>query len=248
MADLTGQYFGSYKLDMRVGTGSTANIYKAFDKTLSRWVAVKVMPLQAQAPSEAWETLLARFRREARAIAQLRHPNIITVYDYDEANDWAYMVMEYVPGGSLNDWLRPNSPFGGQQALDVVIPVALALAFAHEQGIIHRDIKPANILLPSPDWPLLTDFGLAKMQHPSLAELTKPGQVLGNDGLCRSRTNAAAQIDARADIYALGIVLYELLTGQPPFRRNRAFDALVARLTDPPLPLQQAIRGCVTPV
>lgn len=240
MADLTGQHVGGYKLDMRVGTGSTASIYKAFDKTLSRWVALKVMPLQAQAPSEARETLLARFRREARAIAQLRHPNIVTVYDYDEANDWAYMVMEYVPGGSLNDWLRPHSPFGGQQALDVVIPVSLALAFAHEQGIIHRDIKPANILLPSPDWPLLADFGLIKMQHPSLADLTKPGQALGTMGYAAPEQMRATQIDTRADIYALGIVLYELLTGRMPFQGETAFEILIARLTDPPIPLQQA--------
>src|SRR5215510_8358283 len=103
MEDLTGQYFGPYKLDKRVGTGGMASIYKAFDETLSRWVALKVMPIQAEMTGGAGETLLARFRQEAQAIAQLRHSNIVTVYDYGEAKEWAYIVMEYVPGGSLKD-------------------------------------------------------------------------------------------------------------------------------------------------
>jgi serine/threonine protein kinase len=240
MEDLTGQYFGAYKLEEQIGAGGMASIYKAFDETLSRWVALKVMPIQAEVTSEARETMLARFRREAQAIAQLRHPNIVTVYDYGEAKDWAYMVMECVSGGSLKDRLQPNTPLDWQQALNVVVPVSRALAFAHEQGIIHRDIKPANILLPTADWPLLADFGLAKMRRSTWSSLTAPGQVVGTAAYAAPEQMQTGQIDARADIYALGIVLYELLTGQLPFQGETAFDVLIARLTDPPIPLLQA--------
>ncbi len=251
MEDLTGQYFGGYKLEEQVGTGGIASIYKAFDETLSRWVALKVMPIQAQVTSEARQTLLARFRQEAQAIAQLRHPNIVTIYDYGEAEDWAYIVMEYVPGGSLKDRLQPNAPLDWQQALNVLIPVSRALAFAHAQGIIHRDVKPANILLPTAEWPLLADFGLAKMRRSAMAELTDPGQVVGTIAYAAPEQIQAGQIDARVDIYALGIVLYELLTGQPPFQGETAFDLLMARLTAPPISLLQAnpaVPGIFAPI
>jgi serine/threonine protein kinase len=240
MENLTGQYFGAYKLDKRVGTGGVASIYKAFDEPLARWVALKVIPIQTEMSGSAGETLLARFRQEAQAIAQLRHSNIVTIYDYGEAKEWAYIVMEYVPAGSLKDRLQPKTPLDWQQTLNVVIPVARALAFAHEQGIIHRDIKPANILLPTADWPLLADFGLVKMQRSTLVELTAPGQVMGTMAYAAPEQMQAGQIDARADVYALGIVLYELLTGHLPFQGETAFELLMARLTDPPIPLLHA--------
>ncbi len=239
MEDLTGQNFGGYELTELIGTGGMATIYKAFDKSLARWVAVKVVPIQAQGGAE--EVLLARFRREAQAIAALRHRNILTIYSYGEETGWAYIVMEYVPGGSLKDRIRPGEPLEWQQALTVVIPVADALATAHRQGIIHRDIKPANILMPQDDWPLLADFGLAKMQHSSgMPNLTMPGQVLGTMAYAAPEQIQEAVIDHRVDIYSLGIVLYELLTGKLPFRGETSFDFLMARLTDPPIPVLQA--------
>ncbi len=156
------------------------------------------------------------------------------------AEDWAYIIMEYVPGGSLNNRLHPNVPFDWQQALNVVIPVSRALAFAHEQAVIHRDVKPANILLPTADWPLLADFGLAKMRRSATAELTQPGQVVGTMAYAAPEQIQAGQIDARVDTYGLGMVLYELLTGHLPFQGETTFDVLIARLTDPPIPLLQA--------
>ncbi len=236
--DLTGQHFGGYKLEELVGTGGMASIYKGFDETLSRWVAIKVVPVQAVDGTE--EVLLARFRQEARAIAALRHRNILTIYSYGEEAGWAYIVMEYVPGGSLKDRLESGQPFTWEQALSVVIPVSQALAFAHERGVIHRDIKPANILLPQDDWPLLADFGLAKMEHAARPNLTMPGQVLGTMAYAAPEQIQESSIDARVDIYSLGIVLYELLTGRLPFQGETAFDFLMARLTDPPVPLLQA--------
>ena len=119
MEDLTGQHFGGYELKELVGTGGTASIYKGFDETLSRWVAIKVVPIQASEGAE--ETLLARFRQEAQAIASLRHRNILTIYSYGEEEGWAYIVMEYVPGGSLQDRLKPDQPFTWQEALNIII-------------------------------------------------------------------------------------------------------------------------------
>jgi serine/threonine protein kinase len=238
MEDLIGRSFGGYELKELVGTGGMASIYKAFDEKLSRWVAIKVAPIFG-----AEETMLARFRQEAQAIAALRHRNILTIYGYGEDRDggWAYIVMEYVPGGSLKELMKPNEPFTWQQALTVIIPVSQALAFAHKHGVIHRDIKPANILMPQEDWPLLADFGLAKMQHSATPNLTMPGQVLGTMAYAApEQIQESTVIDARADIYSLGIVLYELLTSKLPFQGQTSFDFLMARLTDPPIPLLKA--------
>ncbi len=236
--DLAGEIFGGYELKELVGTGGMASIYKGYDDTLSRWVAIKVVPVHAAGGAE--EILLARFRQEARAIAALRHRNILTIYGYGEEAGWAYIVMEYVPGGSLKERLETGQPFTWEQTLNVVIPVAQALAFAHERGVIHRDIKPANILLPQEDWPLLADFGLAKMEHATRPNLTMPGQVLGTMAYAAPEQIQEGSIDTRVDIYSLGIVLYELLTGRLPFKGGTAFDFLMARLTDPPLPLLEA--------
>jgi serine/threonine-protein kinase len=239
MEDLTGRHFGGYELKELVGTGGMASIYKGFDKNLSRWVAVKVVRIPTADGSE--QTLLARFRQEAQAIATLRHRNILTIFGYGEEDTWAYIVMEYVPGGSLKDRLKPGEPFTWQQTLSIIIPVSQALAFAHSQGIIHRDIKPANILMLQDDWPLLADFGLAKLQHSGTPNLTMPGQVLGTMAYAApEQIQESVVIDTRADIYSLGIVLYELLTSKLPFQGHTAFDFLMARLVDPPIPLLKA--------
>jgi serine/threonine-protein kinase len=239
MDDLIGRKFGGYELKEMIGAGGVASIYKGYDPRLARWVAVKVISVQ-MAGDEAEETMLARFRLEAQAIAALRHRNILTIYGYGEEEGWAYIIMEYVPGGSLKDRIDQGKPFSWEQALTIVIPVSQALAFAHDHNIIHRDIKPANILLPQEDWPLLADFGLAKMQQSTRPNLTMPGQVLGTMAYAAPEQIQEGEIDARIDIYSLGIVLYELLSGKLPFEGETVFDFLMARLTEPPRPLLQA--------
>ncbi len=239
MRELIGRTFGGYELKEHVGTGGVASIYRGFDERLSRWVAIKVVPIQASGGATE-ETLLARFRLEAQAIAALRHRNILTIYGYGEEEGWAYIVMEYVPGGSLADKMEGNTPYDWDQSLTISIPVSQALAFAHDHNIIHRDIKPANILMPQDDWPLLADFGLAKMEQAARPNLTMPGQVLGTMAYAAPEQIQEGEIDARIDIYSLGIVLYELLTGKLPFEGESSFDFLMARLTEPPLPVLEA--------
>jgi serine/threonine-protein kinase len=237
MQDLIGRTFGGYELKEHVGAGGMASIYKGYDQRLSRWVAIKVM--DAQANNSAEETLLARFRLEAQAIAKLRHPNILTIYGYGEEQDWAYIIMEYVPGGSLEDRLETKF-FEWGDTLDIIIPVAEALALAHKYNIIHRDIKPANILLTDENWPLLADFGLAKVQQSNAPGLTMPGQVLGTMAYAAPEQIEEGAMDHRVDIYSLGVVLYEMITGKLPFEGETSFDFLMARLTDPPIPLLDA--------
>ncbi len=239
MDELIGRTFGGYELKEMVGAGGVASIYKGFDDKLARWVAIKVVPVQVSSGHNE-ETQLARFRLEAQAIAALRHRNILTIYGYGEEEGWAYIVMEYVPGGSLKDRIKPNQPYTWEQALTIIIPVSEALAFAHQHNIIHRDIKPANILMPQDDWPLLADFGLAKMEHSTRPNLTMPGQVLGTMAYAAPEQIQEGEIDARIDIYSLAIVLYELLSGKLPFEGETSFDFLMARLTEPPRPLLDA--------
>jgi serine/threonine protein kinase len=229
MENLLNTTLGGYSLVEELGKGGMAAVFKAYQPKLERWVAVKVLdPTYISDDSD----VLARFRREARAIAALRHPNILTVYDYGEEEGLAYIVMEYVEGGTLKDRLR-GEPFECQRAIGLSMGVGRALAFAHDQGIIHRDVKPANILLPREDWPLLADFGLVKLQQARRA-LTQAGMILGTPDYTAPEQALGETTDHRADIYALGVVLFEMVTGQLPFKAERAFDVLLMHINQPP--------------
>jgi serine/threonine protein kinase len=229
MQTLIDKTLGGYHLVEELGKGGMASVYKAYQPKLERWVAVKVLdPGYISDDSE----ILARFRREARAIAALRHPNILAVYDYGEEEGLAYIVMEYVERGTLKGRLQ-GEPFDWHRAVDLSIGVGRALAFAHDQGIIHRDVKPANILLPREDWPLLADFGLAKLQQARRA-LTQAGVILGTPDYTAPEQALGETTDHRADVYALSVVLFEMLTGQLPFRAKRAFDVLLMHINEQP--------------
>jgi len=229
MESLINRTLGGYSLVEELGKGGMAVVYKAYQPKLERWVAVKVLdPLYTTDDSE----MLARFRREAKAIAALRHPNILTVYDYGEEEGLAYIVMEYVEGGTLKDRLT-GQPFDWQRAVHLAMALGQALAFAHDQGVIHRDVKPANVLLPSEDWPLLADFGLVKLQQARRA-LTQPGMTLGTPDYTAPEQALGEAIDHRADIYALGVVLFEMVTGRLPFTSDKAFEVLLMHINEPP--------------
>jgi serine/threonine protein kinase len=195
MTNLIGTTIGSYNLVEEIGRGGMAIVYKAYQPKLDRWVAVKV--LDPAYTNNNFETL-ARFRKEAKAIAGVRHPNILTIHDYGEEDGLEYIVTEYVEGGTLKDQLT-GTPFDWKRAVALVIGVGQALATAHSHGIIHRDVKPANVLLPRENWPLLADFGLAKIKEDRQA-LTEPGTTLGTPTYTSPEQALGEPIDQRADI------------------------------------------------
>jgi tetratricopeptide (TPR) repeat protein len=207
-----------------------ATVFKAYQSSLDRYVAVKVMPPYY---AEHDDTFLKRFRREAKAIASLRHPNILIVIDYGEENDTTYIVMEFVEAGTLTELL--GKPMAPEPMRGLIDQLAGALQYAHEQGVVHRDIKPSNILLPKTDWPLLTDFGLAKMVGGS--QLTLTGTIAGTPAYMSPEQGRGEKVDSRTDIYSLGIVLYEMATGVVPFHAETPMAVVVKHIIDPlPLP------------
>ncbi len=232
MGDLSGRTIGGYQLAEVIGHGGAAVVYRAFQPQLERWVAVKVLDIQDAGGYQ----FLQRFRREAHAIANLRHPNILNVHDYGEDQGYAFIVMEYVEGGSLKERMRQGLPLACEEALALIVPVGEALAYAHSKGIIHRDVKPGNILLARPDWPLLADFGLVRVVE-APQKLTQPGSILGTVAYLSPQQVAGEEVDQRTDVYSLGVVLYELLTGQLPFKRDApAESVLLQRYESPPPP------------
>ena len=230
MAEWIGRTVGGYQIAEEIGRGGAAIVYRAYQPQLERWVAIKVLSF-AEAGSPEF---LARFRREARAIAALRHPNILTIYDYGEEEGVAYIVMEYVPGGPLKSILT-GRPMEWAKVAPLIIPVGQALEYAHSQGIVHRDVKPANILLARPDWPLLADFGLAKLLTPQQG-ITRPGTSMGTPDYLAPEQALGEPVDHRCDVYSLGAVLYELLTGQVPLKGATPAETLLRRLQESPLP------------
>ena len=227
---LIGSELVGCRVVAEIGRGGMAHVYRAYQTRLDRWVAIKVLRVDLLSNPE----VLARFRREAKAVAALRHPNILTIHDYGEEHGLAYIIMEYVAGGTLKERLT-GQPWEAQQALSMVIPMGRALTYAHTQGIIHRDVKPANILLAQKDWPLLSDFGLAKLLQ-ARQHITEPGMGLGTPLYTAPEQMTGEAVDHRADIYALAMVLYELVTGRLPFGGHTPVNAMVERLSQPPVP------------
>lgn len=226
MENLSGVTLGSYQLVEKIGQGALSVVYRAYQSSLERWVAVKVLD-----PSYVDEQFIIRFRREAKAIAALRHPNILIVYDYGEQNGLEYIAMEYVAGGALTKRLT-GEPFPWKRAVGLAIGIGRALAFAHSRGIVHRDVKPGNVLLPTEEWPLLADFGLAKLRY--LTHRTSPGRPMGTPAYISPEQALGGEVDHRTDIYALGVVLFEMVTGQVPFQATKTFDMLLKHISEPP--------------
>ena len=205
MDDLTGRSFDGYKLIEFVDTDGPVCIYKGFDDKLSRWVTVKVVPIEV-GKSTTEDDLPASFRRQVQAVAALRHPNISILHRYGVVDGYLYYIMEYVLGGSLKERMNPSKPHIWEQALAIIIPIAQALALAHSQNILHKDLGPANILMIQDDWPVLAaDFGLTKIGY-SANNLTMPGPVLG------LMTDAAApeEIRGKSLMFARMFIHWEL--------------------------------------
>lgn len=264
--DLSGRTLGRYQVLERLGRGGMAEVYRAYQPSLDRYVALKVIyPHLADDPD-----LLERFGREARAVAALRHPNIVQVHDFDVQAGTAFMAMEFIGGPTLKAALQSLSRRGQLLPLPVVGQIVGqlgdALAYAHEQHLVHRDVKPANVLLRRPgqaEAPLsdadldalllnlgpadvvLTDFGVARIIKDSV-EHTAAGTILGSPAYMSPEQGRGERVDFRSDIYSLGVVLYELLTGQVPFDADTPF-AIVLKHTTAPLPPPRTLRPDLPP-
>lgn len=231
MADLIGRSLGRYHILEKLGEGGMATVYKAFDTKLERQVAVKVIHPHKQMADK----FVKRFDREAKALAQLNHANIVRVIDYGEQDGSPYLVMEYVTGGTLKQKLG-GRPMPWREAIRTIIPVAHALSAAHDQGIIHRDVKSSNILIAKNGDPMLSDFGVARMTEvEDTLELTGTGVGVGTPEYMSPEQAQGRQVDGRSDLYSLGVVLYEMCTGRKPFQAETPM-AVVWKLASEPLP------------
>lgn len=208
-----------------------ATVYKAYDTRLERDVAVKIIRVD-QFPPATLEMILKRFEREAKALAKLSHPNIVSVIDYGEYEGVPYLVMVYLPGGTLKEKLGGQIPWG--EAAYLLLPVAHALAYAHREGVIHRDVKPNNILMARSGDPMLTDFGIAKiLDIRDTQTLTGSGVGIGTPEYMAPEQALGNAIDARVDIYALGVVFYEMVTGKKPFTADTPMAVVFKHISDP---------------
>jgi serine/threonine protein kinase len=234
MTSLNGQSFGRYHILEQLGEGGMATVYKAYDTRLEREVAVKVIRVDQFAPAILAQ-ILKRFEREAKAMALLTHPNIVHVNDYGDQDGIPYLVMDYLPGGTLKQLLK-GKPMPWQDAAKLLLPMADALAYAHKRNILHRDVKPGNILMAENDRPMLTDFGIAKILDLEQGQtLTGTGVGIGTPEYMSPEQGLGRGVDARTDIYSLGVVLYELVTGRKPYTADTPM-AVVDKHVHDPLP------------
>jgi eukaryotic-like serine/threonine-protein kinase len=203
---------GRYRLEAVLGRGGMATVWRGVDERLGRPVAVKLLDRADTADA----AMLQRFDREARTAGGLTHPNIVAVYDVGSDNGVPYLVMELIDGTSVAALLA-GGPLPVDQTVDIARQICDALAMTHAQGVVHRDIKPANILLTTAGTVKVCDFGIARLAHQQLADLTGPHTAIGTSAYMAPEQAGGAAVDARTDLYALGCVMYAMLTGHPPF-------------------------------
>lgn len=228
---LLGQVIGNYQIEERLGRGGMATVYRARQLNMQRDVAIKIMSAELADDPQ----FVARFEREAQVIAALEHPRILPVHDFGHEGDLFYLVMRLVEGETLYERML-NGPLSPQAAARLIDQIAEALDYAHERGVIHRDLKPNNILLDEYDNVYMMDFGLAKLLAVS-SPLTETGMVLGTPAYMAPEQWRGDPVDARTDVYALGVILYEMVCGQPPFESaDTPFTLMYKHLNDTPVP------------
>jgi len=206
-------YNGRYELRNQIARGGTAQVYLARDLLLDRPVALKV--LIAELSSD--RSFVERFRREAQAAANLSHPNIVQVFDWGESESTYFIVMEYVDGEPLSSIIRTQAPLSPIQAATIAVDIAKALSYAHRHGVVHRDVKPGNVLITADGHVKVTDFGIARAIGGSDDQITQTGLVMGTATYFSPEQAQGLEVDGRSDVYSLGVVLYEMATGKPPF-------------------------------
>ncbi|HZJ23998.1 MAG TPA: serine/threonine-protein kinase, partial [Anaerolineales bacterium] len=218
---------GRYKIKSELGRGGMATVYRAYDPSFDREVAVKVLP------REMVHNLVfrVRFKRELKMIASLEHPAIVPVYDVGEEPDGRqYFVMRYMGGDSLSDWIKRGA-LSLQDTAILIERLASALDYAHQKGIVHRDIKPDNVLFDDTNHPYLTDFGIAKLTESAIS--ATGGGTMGTPAYVSPEQAQGANVDSRADIYGMGVMIYEMLTGRKPYDAESPMSVAVRHITEP---------------
>ena len=247
-----GQRLGRYEIVSLIGKGGMGEVYRAFDGSLQRHVAIKILAQDGGGEAER------RFEQEARAIARLSHPNVVAVYDFGSEAGSRFIVSELLEGRTLRESLSSGSIAAGT-AIDFASQIASALTAAHEKGIVHRDLKPENVMVLPGGRLKVLDFGLARLTQeelrdevsddaPTAAVATRPGTVMGTPGYMSPEQLRGAAVDARTDIFSLGVILYEMLSGRQPFRGRSAADTTAAILRGEPPPLESAEARALEPV
>lgn len=227
MATLEPPHIPGYRIENIIGTSAMSTVYLAVQESLDRRVALKVLTpgLAATDP-----TFGKRFIKEGKIIAKLGHPHIVTIYDTGTHEDYSYIAMEYLQGGTLKE--RIKAGLSPEQATRIVIQIARALGYAHRQNCVHRDIKPANILFRDPDTAVLSDFGIAKNLEDK-TQLTAAGWRIGTPNYMSPEQALGKPVDSRCDLYSLGVVFYETLTGNRPYKGADAFETAILHVKGP---------------
>src|ERR1700736_6409284 len=221
---------GRYKILSRLGTGGMADVFLAQDEQLGRKVALKLLHRRfAEDPG-----FVERFRREAQAAAGLQHPNVVSVYDRGEYDETYFIAMEYLPGRSLKQLIRQEAPLDPVRAIDIAIQILKAARFAHRRGIIHRDLKPHNVIVDDSDHAKVTDFGIARA---GASDMTETGSIMGTAQYLSPEQAQGHPVNASSDLYAIGVVLYEMLTGKVPFDGESPVTIALKHVSEAPAPL-----------
>jgi Tfp pilus assembly protein PilF/predicted Ser/Thr protein kinase len=230
---VVGENVGPYRITKQLGVGGMATVWKAYHPALDRYVAIKVLhPSFKEDPQ-----FTARFQREAKIVAKLTHPHIVPIYDFSEHEGMAYLVMRYIDGRTLKAILR-EGPLPLDRVMDILEPAGQALAYAHDQGVLHRDIKPSNFILSSEGEVFLTDFGLARMAETGDSTLSRD-MLVGTPQYISPEQARGERLDARTDIYSLGVVLFEMLTGKVPYNADTPYAVIHDHIFSPlPLPTE----------
>ncbi len=241
-SSLIGRKLGKYEIIELLGQGGMATVYKGYQPDFDRFVAVKVLPTHPGQDRLFHE----RFRLEARIIAQLQHPHILPVYDYGSEGETLFLAMAYISGGSLKDRIEKGAlPLG--EAESILRQLASALDYAHRRGVIHRDVKPDNVLLDSEGNALLADFGIVKiLEGESTSNLTATGGVLGTPTYMAPEQSQGLGVSPQTDIYALGVIVYEMLTGRQPYEADTPMQVMLKHITDP-VPSLLEVSGSLPP-
>ena len=232
-----GQMLGPYRIINQIGQGGMATVYKAYQASMDRHVAIKVLPSQLAESKE----FVKRFQQEARIIAKLEHAHILPVFDYGESDGTAYFVMRLLEAGTLKDRMVAGRPLPLNEIDRIFTQLTDALSYAHGHGIIHRDLKPANALIDLQGDLFLTDFGIAKLLESASPRLTQTDAIMGTPAYISPEQAQAQTVDQRSDIYSLGIILYEMVTGRVPFMADTPLAVILKHVSDP-LPLPSSIK------